>query len=303
MPVMKRLKRNIAEHYQLYLMVLPGFLIILIFNYIPMYGIQLAFRKYVPQLGLTGGEFVGLQYFKKFFNSFQFWSLIKNTLTISLSTIIFSFPVPILLAIMFSKIASHRTKKLMQTVVYLPHFISTVVLVSILTLMLSSTNGVIGRAAASLGYVGNLMGDKRLFVPLYVLTEIWQHAGWNSIIYIAALSSIDASIYEAASIDGANTWQEIFYIDLPSLIPTMMVMLVLSMGSVLGVGFEKVYLMQNSLNLPVSEIISTYVYKIGIQSNQYSYSAAINLFNNVINFALVIGMNYVSIKTTRVSLW
>ena len=303
MSIMKRLKMNIVQHYQLYLMVLPAFIVILIFNYIPMYGIQLAVRKYVPKLGLTGGDFVGLQYFKKFFNSFQFWSLIKNTLAISLSTIIISFPVPILLAIMFSKITRPRAKKLMQTVVYLPHFISTVVLVSILTLMLSSTNGVIGRTAASLGYVGNLMGDKRLFVPLYVLTEIWQHAGWNSIIYIAALSSIDAAIYEAASIDGANTWQEIYYIDLPSLIPTMMVMLVLNMGSVLGVGFEKVYLMQNSLNLSVSEIISTYVYKIGIQSNQYSYSAAINLFNNVINFALVIGMNYVSIKTTKVSLW
>lgn len=303
MTFLKRVKNNILQHYQLYLMVLPGFLLIFIFNYIPMYGIQLAVRKYVPKLGLTGGAFVGMQYFEKFFHSFQFWTLIQNTLSISLSTIIFSFPVPILLAIMFSKIAKPRNKKLMQTIVYLPHFISTVVLVSILTLMLSSTNGVIGRAMASLGYVGNLMGDKNFFVPLYVLSEIWQHAGWNSIIYIAALSSIDASIYEAAHIDGASTWQEIFYIDLPSLVPTMMVMLVLNMGSVLGVGFEKVYLMQNSLNLSVSEIISTYVYKIGIQSNQYSYSAAINLFNNVLNFALVIGMNFLSVKTTKVSLW
>ena len=287
----KRLLNNMRRHYQLYLMVLPGFLIILLFNYLPMYGIQIAFRKYSFSTGFSGGEWMGLTYLNKFFNSYQFGSLIRNTLMISLSTIVFSFPVPILLAIMFSKVRSKRRQKLIQTVVYLPHFISTVVLVSIMTLMLSSTSGILGQLAANLGYNGVIMGDTKLFVPLYVISEIWQHAGWNSIIYIAALSSIDNAIYESC------------HIDLPCLVPTMMVLLILTMGSVLGVGFEKVYLMQNSLNLSVSEIISTYVYKIGLQSNQYSYSAAISLFNNVINFFLVFLMNVVAKKCAGISIW
>lgn len=295
--------RNLQKHYQLYLMVLPGVLIILIFNYIPMYGIQIAFREYSFATGLTGGKWVGFKYLERFFESYQFWSLIKNTLMISLTTIVFSFPVPIILAIVFSKIRSKRRQKVMQTVVYLPHFISVVVLVSIMTLILSPNSGVLGQIAAKLGYNGVIMGDSKLFVPLYVISEIWQHAGWNSIIYIAALSSINNALYESAYLDGANTWQIIRYIDLPSLVPTMMILLILTMGSVLGVGFEKVYLMQNSLNLPVSEIISTYVYKIGLQSNQYSYSAAISLFNNVINFFFVFIMNQIAKKSTGNSIW
>ncbi len=303
MAFLKKTGKNIQKHYQLYLMVLPGLLIILIFNYIPIYGIQIAFREYSFSTGLTGGEWVGLKYLERFFGSYQFWSLIKNTLMISLTTIVFSFPVPIVLAIVFSKIRSKRRQKAMQTIVYLPHFISVVVLVSIMTLILSPNSGVLGQIAAKLGYNGVIMGDSKMFVPLYVISEIWQHAGWNSIIYIAALSSIDNALYESAYLDGANTWQIIRYIDLPSLVPTMMILLILTMGSVLGVGFEKVYLMQNSLNLPVSEIISTYVYKIGLQSNQYSYSAAISLFNNVINFFFVFVMNQIAKKSTGNSIW
>jgi len=303
MTLIRRLSRNIRRHYVLYLMLLPGFLIILIFNYIPMYGIQIAFRDYKFATGFAGGNWVGMKYLNKFFNSFQFTSLIRNTLVVSLTTIVFSFPLPILLAIMFNKIRSKRRQKFMQTVVYLPHFISTVVLVSIMTLMLSPSSGILGQMAARMGYKGVLMGDTNWFVPLYVISEVWQHTGWNSIIYIAALSSIDSSIYESCYIDGANTWQVVRYIDLPSLVPTMVVLLILTMGSVLGVGFEKVYLMQNSMNLNVSEIISTYVYKIGLQSNQYSYSAAISLFNNVINFAFVFGMNMVAKRLSGTSLW
>lgn len=303
MAFIKSLVDNAKKHYQLYLMVLPGLLIILIFNYIPMYGVQIAFREYSFSTGFTGGEWVGLKYLNKFFGSYQFWSLIKNTLLISLTTIVFSFPVPILLAIVFNKIRSKRRQKIMQTIVYLPHFISVVVLVSIMTLILSPNSGILGQLAAKAGYSNVIMGDTKLFVPLYVITEIWQHAGWNSIIYIAALSSIDSTLYESAYLDGANTWQIIRYIDLPSIVPTMMVLLILTMGSVLGVGFEKVYLMQNSLNLSVSEIISTYVYKIGLQSNQYSYSAAISLFNNVINFLFVFMMNVIAKKTTDTSIW
>ncbi len=303
MKTLQRLMHNIRHHYQLYLMVLPGFLVILIFNYIPMYGVQIAFRKYSFSTGFSGGEWVGLQYLRKFFSSYQFWSLIKNTLAVSLTTIVFSFPVPIILAIIFSKIRSKRRQKLMQTLVYLPHFISVVVLVSIMTLILSPSSGILGQVLGRFGYNGVIMGDSKLFVPLYVITDIWQHAGWNSIIYIAALSAIDYALYESAYLDGASTWQIIRYIDLPSLVPTMMVLLTLTMGSVLGVGFEKVYLMQNSLNLNASEIISTYVYKIGLQSNQYSYSAAISLFNNVINFFFVFMMNQASKRMTGTSIW
>ena len=255
MTFIKRLLDNVRKHYQLYLMVLPGVLVIFVFNYIPMYGEQIAFRKYSFSTGFTGGQWVGLKYLNQFLGSYQFWSLIKNTLMVSLTTIVFSFPIPILLAIVFNKIRSKRRQKMMQTVVYLPHFISVVVLVSIMTLILSPNSGILGQLAAKAGYSNVIMGDTRFFVPLYVITEIWQHAGWNSIIYIAALSAIDSALYESAYLDGANTWQIIKYIDLPSLIPTMMVLLILTMGSVLGVGFEKVYLMQNSLNLPVSEII------------------------------------------------
>ena len=303
MTFIKRLLDNVRKHYQLYLMVLPGVLVIFVFNYIPMYGVQIAFRKYSFSTGFTGGQWVGLKYLNQFLGSYQFWSLIKNTLMVSLTTIVFSFPIPILLAIVFNKIRSKRRQKMMQTVVYLPHFISVVVLVSIMTLILSPNSGILGQLAAKAGYSNVIMGDTRFFVPLYVITEIWQHAGWNSIIYIAALSAIDSALYESAYLDGANTWQIIKYIDLPSLIPTMIVLLILTMGSVLGVGFEKVYLMQNSLNLPVSEIISTYVYKIGLQSNQYSYSAAISLFNNVINFFFVFVMNAIAKRTTSTSIW
>ena len=268
----RRLLENIRRHWQLYLMALPGLAIILLFNYVPMYGVQIAFRKYSFSTGFSGGQWVGWKYFEK-------------------------------LALLFNKIRNKRRQKLMQTVVYLPHFISTVVLVSIMTMMMSSNSGIIGQWAIQLGYSGVLMGDPELFVPIYVLSDIWQHAGWNSIIYIAALSSIDSSIYESCYIDGASTWQIVRYIDLPCLVPTMVVLLILTMGSVLGVGFEKVYLMQNSLNLSVSEIISTYVYKIGLQSNQYSYSAAISLFNNIINFFMVFLMNLIARKCAGISIW
>ncbi len=303
MSFVRKLLHNIRHHYILYLMVLPGFLIIVIFNYIPMYGVQMAFRNYSFATGFAGGEWVGMKYLSKFFHSFQFLSLIRNTLVVSLTTIVFSFPLPILIAIMLNKIRRKKRQKLMQTMVYLPHFISTVVLVSVMTLLLSPSSGILGQLTAKLGYSGVLMGDAEWFVPLYVISEIWQHTGWNSIIYIAALSTIDTSIYESCYIDGANTAQVIRYIDLPSLVPTMVVLLILTMGSVLGVGFEKVYLMQNSMNLSVSEVISTYVYKIGLQSNQYSYSAAISLFNNVINFAFVFGMNQIAKRVSGTSIW
>lgn len=302
--MIRRLWQNMRHHYDLYLMMLPAMAVIFIFNYMPMYGIQLAFREFNPLLGLTGGKWVGLKYIEKFVNSYQFWNLVANTLRLSLSTLVFSFPLPIILALLFNHLRTERGKKTMQTIVYMPHFISTVVMVGILQVFFSSKAGLMNNIVHALtGYEGNLLGDTKMFPVVYVVSEIWQHSGWNSIIYLAALSAIDTAIYDAARIDGANGWQVIRHIDLPSLIPTCIILLILNVGSVLSVGFEKAYLMQNSLNLPVSEVISTYVYKIGMVNSQYSYSAAISLFNTVINFFFVFAVNMVAKKVGDISLW
>ena len=302
--MMRKLWRNMCRHYDLYLMMLPAVVVIFVFNYLPMYGIQLAFREFNPLMGLTGGKWVGLKYVEKFIDSYQFWNLIANTLRLSLSTLVFSFPLPILLALVFNHLRTERSKKIMQTVVYMPHFISTVVMVGMLQVFFSSKAGLMNSIVHFVtGYDGNLLGDTKLFPVVYVISEIWQHAGWNSIIYLAALSSIDIAIYDAARIDGASGWQVIRHIDLPSLLPTCIILLILNMGSVLSVGFEKAYLMQNSMNLPVSEVISTYVYKIGMVNSQYSYSAAISLFNTVINFFFVFVVNLIARRVGDISLW
>ena len=292
------------KNYDLFLMILPAILVILIFNYLPMYGIQLAFREFRPEKGLTGGEWVGLKYINKFFTSFQFKNLIVNTLSISLASILIGFPIPIVLAILFHQIKNEKLKKIMQTTVYIPHFISTVVMVGMLNVFLAPNTGIVGHFLRSIGLKPvNFMGMPEYFVLVYVLSDVWQHAGWNSIIYIAALSSIDTQLYDAAMIDGANKWQVIWYIEIPGIIPTIIILLVLSMGRILSVGFEKAFLMQNSLNLKASEVISTYVYKIGITSHQYSYSTAIGLFNTVVNFIFLTSMNYLAKKFTDTSLW
>ncbi|GGN97053.1 ABC transporter permease [Saccharibacillus kuerlensis] len=290
--------------YQLWIMIFPAILVIFIFNYIPMYGIQLAFRDYNFAKGLTGGEWRGLFYFKQFFESYQFADLMKNTIVISLSTVVLSFPAPIILALLINQLRWKRAKKALQTTVYLPHFISIVVMVGLLNVLLSPNSGVIGHLLQSFGLGDvNLLGSTNTFVPVYVLSEIWQHCGWNSIIYLAALSTVDPQLYDASKIDGASRWQTIRNIEIPALIPTIIILFVLSMGSVLSTGFEKIFLMQNSLNLPVSEVIATYVYKIGIVSNQFSYSAAIGLFNTLINFFFLYTMNLVARRTSETSLW
>ena len=304
MSFVRRLLANMRKHYDLYLMLLPGLLIIIVFNYVPMYGVQLAFREFSSKAGLTGGKFVGIKYIDKFVNSYQFSNLLTNTVRISLTTLVLGFPVPILLALLFNHLRSQRFKKAMQTTVYMPHFISTVVMVGILRVFFSDGTGVLsGAIQSAFSFRGNLMGAPEAFTPMYVMSEIWQHAGWNSIIYIAALSAIDVSIYDACKIDGANTWQVVRYIDWPNLLPTCIILLILNMGTILGVGFEKAFLMQNSLNITHSEVIATYVYKIGLLNNQYSYSAAISLFNTVINFMFVLAMNGIAKRVGNISLW
>lgn len=290
--------------YQLWIMLLPAVICVIIFNYIPMYGIQLAFREYNFAAGLTGGEWVGLKYFYQFIESHMFTDLMRNTIVISLTTILVGFPAPIILALVVNQIKFQRAKRVLQTTVYLPHFISIVVLVGLLNVLLSPNTGIVGHFMEVIGFGDvNLLASASTFVPVYVLSDVWQHVGWNSIIYLAALASVDPQLYDSAKMDGANRWQIIRNVELPAIVPTIVILLILNMGTIISTGFEKIYLMQNTLNLPVSEVIETYVYKIGIMSNQFSYAAAIGLFNTLINFSLLLLMNYIAKKTSKISLW
>ncbi|MBT2700507.1 sugar ABC transporter permease [Bacillus sp. ISL-40] len=285
-------------------MILPAIVVIVIFNYIPMYGIQLAFREFDFTKGLTGGEWVGIKYFEQFVTNYMFKDLMTNTVTISLTTIILGFPAPIIMALIINQVFGERWKKTLQTTVYLPHFISMVVMVGLLNVLLSPETGIVGHVMKLLGLGDiNLLASEKTFVPVYVLSDIWQHAGWNSIIYLAALASVDPQLYDSAKIDGASRWQTIRYVDLPAIVPTMIILFILSMGNILNTGFEKIFLMQNPLNLPVSEVIATYVYKIGIISSQFSYSAAIGLFNTLINFIFLLAMNFIAKRFSNISLW
>ncbi|OMC65387.1 sugar ABC transporter permease [Paenibacillus sp. FSL H7-0326] len=298
-PAVQQIKRN----WGLYLLLLPAVILLLLFAYIPMYGIVIAFKEYSPALGIGGSPWAGLKYFEKFFNSYQFDTTIKNTLILSLYSLA-TFPIPIMLALMINQMRENRFKRFFQTVTYMPHFISTVVMVGLLLILLSPSTGLIGHIYRLFGAEApNLMGSPGLFSSVYVWSDVWQHTGWDSIIFIAALSAVSPSLYEAATMDGASRWQKIWYIDLPMLMPTAVTLLILRVGSLLGVGFEKVYLMQNNLNISSSEVISTYVYKIGMLSSQYSFSSAINLANTIINFILLIMVNEISKKYSKNSLW
>ena len=288
----------------LYLLMLPSIIIFALFTYYPMYGIVIAFKNFTPAEGIMGSSWAGLKYFKQYFNSYQFGLTIKNTIIIRLYTIAVTFPLPVIMGLLVNQMKAQKFKKFFQVSTYLPHFISTVVMCGMIMLFLSPSSGIIAKLLSFVGIdMPNLMGSASAFPHIYVWTEAWQHIGWDSILYIAALSSIDPTLYEAATIDGANKWHKIFHIDIPSLLPTIMIMLILRMGSVMSVGFEKVYLLQNSLNNATSEIIATYVYKMGLLKSQYSLSAAIGLFNNVINLILLLVFNFISAKISEDSLF
>lgn len=287
----------------LYLLLLPSFIIFLLFTYYPMYGVIIAFKDFSPAQGILGSPWVGFKNFIQYFNSYQFWPTIRNTIVISLYTIVVTFPLPVFLALMCNQIRARRFKKFFQVSTYLPHFISTVVMCGMIILFLSPSTGIIAKLAGLFGFtLPNLMGSASAFPSIYVWTEAWQHVGWDSILYIATLSAIDPTLYEAATMDGASKWKRMIHIDVPALLPTATIMFILRMGSVMSVGFEKNYLLQNTLNSSTSEIISTYVYKMGLVSNQYSLSSAIGLFNNVINLVLLLLVNYTSKKLSDTSL-
>ena len=303
-PAKQRLQRHCRRYWQLWVMAAPAIVFVVVFAYVPMYGLQLAFREFDFAAGITGGDWVGLKYFHQFFESPQFWTLIRNTVVISMSTLIAGFIAPIALALLVNQVIGRRRKKFLQTATYLPHFISIVVIVGMLQVFLSPSSGLITRLVGLFGVDGaNFLGSAGAFVPVYVISDVWQHAGWNSIIYLAALASVDTQLYEAARIDGAGRFSIIRHIDVPALVPTMIVLLILNMGNVLNTGFEKIFLMQNPLNLGVSEVIATYVYKIGILSSQFSYATAIGLFNTLINFAFLVVANQIAKRVSNTSLW
>ncbi len=289
---------------ELYLFLLPAIALIFVFSYVPMYGITIAFKNYKPSNGFLGSEWVGLQHFVRLFTLPKFKVIVGNTFIISFMSIVLGFPFPVMLSLILNQLRSERYKRLIQTVTYMPHFISTVVIVSMLSVFLSTKYGIYRYFCDLMGAQPvNLMGSTTLFRWLYVFSGIWQHTGWNTIIYLAALSSIDVGLYEAATIDGANRWQRMVHIDIPSIVPTMIILIILDSGSVLSVGFEKIFLMQNPSNESVSEVISTYTYKMGLQSMQYSFSTAVNLMNTLVNFVMLFLVNFIARKTSEYSLW
>jgi len=269
-----------------------------------MYGAQIAFRNYNPALGFTGSPWVGLDHFVRFVRSFQFERLLENTLTINALGLLIAFPIPILLALIVNQLSSPRFKKFTQTVLYAPNFISVVVVVGMIFLLFSPRAGVVNNVITLFG--GEpvfFMGDPEWFRPLYIGSDIWQNAGFSMIVYLAALTAIDPSLHEAARVDGANKWQRIWHIDIPGIMPVITILFILAIGNLFNLGFEKVLLMQTDLNLPTSEVIQTYVYKAGLQQAQFSYSAAIGLFNSAINLVLLTTFNWVAKRAGQSTLW
>ena len=285
-------------------MVLPALLYFLIFHYGPMYGVQIAFKRYVPALGIMGSPWTGFDHFKKFFSSYYFSTLIKNTLGISLYELIVGFPMPIILALVFNELKNGFYKKFAQTATYAPHFISTVVIVGMLVAFLSPSTGIINHLRAAMGMDRKaFLEDPRWFKTIYVLSGVWQNMGWNTIIYMSALAGINPELHEAAAIDGASRLQRLIYINLPSLIPTMIILLILNFGSIMSMGYEKILLLQNPLNISSSNVISTFTYQQGLIDANYSYAAAVGLFNAAINAILLISVNKITKKITKQGLF
>jgi putative aldouronate transport system permease protein len=302
---------ELARQYQLHLFMLVPLAYILIFAYAPMFGIQIAFKDFTPGGGIWGSTWVGLEQFRTFFKSYQFGRVISNTLRISFYSLAVGFPLPIVLALLLNTVRRPMFKKVVQTVTYIPYFLSTVVVVGIIVQVLNPITGVYGNLYRALvggsGYPPSLMQNPKAFIHLYIWSGVWQYLGWNSIIYIAALSGVDPQLHESAQLDGASRTKRILVIDLPAILPTISVLLILNSGHIMSVGFEKVYLMQNSLNLTQSEVISTYVYKVGLTGGlgNFSYATAIGLFNSVINCLLLVLVNGLSRRFSEqaASLW
>lgn len=299
----KSWKTDLRRNGEIYLVALPVILFFILFHYKSMYGVIIAFKNFSPTKGIMGSDWVGFKYFIQFFKDDYFLRLMKNTLTISLATLLFSFPVPIIFALLLNELKSKAFSRGVQLVAYLPHFISLIVICGLIS-KFTSADGIVTNILAFFGMDKvSYLNYPQYFVPIYVISDIWQEAGWNSIIYLAALTGVDPQLYEAASIDGAGKFKQTIHVTLPGITPTIVVMLILRIGSLLNVGYEKIILLYNPITYETADVISTYVYRYGILDGSWSYSTAIGLFNSVINFILLIAANKISRKYSESSLW
>lgn len=297
-------KKSVARNWRLYVMCAPAVIFFILFAYKPMYGILIAFKNFSMRKGIMGSPWVGFENFARLFTSYWFPVILKNTLTLSILSLLLGFPIPIILALLLNEVKSNRFRKTFQTISYAPHFISIVVLCGMVTLFVSPTSGIVNKFITMLG--GEpvaFLQEPGLFKWVYVLSGVWQEMGWGSIIYFATLSGVDKSLIEAAEMDGASRLQKIWYINVPVLVPTIIVLLILNCGSLLGVGYEKVYLLQNATNVSASEVISTYVYKVGLEQSDFSFGTAAGLFNSVVNSIILIAANAISNRATQTSLF
>ena len=296
MAVKGSLKKRVLDNWQLYAMLLIPVVLTIVYKYIPMYGIQIAFRDYKASRGFAGSEWVGLEWFQRFFSAPTFGRMIKNTVLLSLYSLLWSFQIPIILALMLNQMRFQRFKRTTQTVLYAPHFISTMVICGMIRIFLSPSGGLINLIA---GTSVDFLTESAAFRTIYIASGIWQDAGWGIIVYMATLSNVDTSLYEAAKVDGASLFQRILHIDIPELTPIMVLNLIMSAGGLMNVGFEKVWLLQTELNKATSDVIAVYVYQQGIENAKYSYSTAVGLFNTAINIILLIVVNKIAGKISE----
>jgi putative aldouronate transport system permease protein len=299
-----RFRRSVLPNLDLYLLFMVPLAYFLIFKYYPMYGVQIAFKDFSISDGILGSEWIGFDHFVTFFNSYNFVRLLRNTIGLSLYQLIAGFPTPIILALAVNEVRKRGFRRFVQTVTYAPHFISMVVMVGMIVLFLSPRTGIVNHFIGVFGIEPvNFMARPEWFKTVYVVSDIWQNTGWRSIIFLAVLSSVDVELYDAARIDGASRLQKIWNIDIPALLPTATILLILDFGRIMNVGFQRVLLMQNPLNMPASDVIQTYIYRIGLIGAQYDYSAAIGLFNNVVNVIVLVAVNRLARRVSETSLW
>lgn len=298
-----KVKKNFARNWQLYVFLLPTLTYFILLHYVPMYGVQIAFKNFFANLGIWGSPWVGFEHFERFFDSYYFWRLLKNTLILSAYQLIL-FPLPIILALSLHEVKNGAFKKWAQTLTYAPHFISVVVVVGMIVIFLDPTTGLVNRLIIAFGGEPiNFLTSPSWFRHVFTWSGVWQTLGWGSIIYLAALSGVNPELHEAAKVDGASRMQRIIHINIPSILPTIIVLFILNIGSFMTVGFEKVLLMQNNLNAKTSDVIQTFVYQTGLLEGQYSFAAAIGLFDSAINIALLVVFNSVARKVSDNSLW
>jgi putative aldouronate transport system permease protein len=300
----QRIQRDLRRNRYLFLMCLPAVVFFIIFHYLPMWGLQIAFKDFSPARGILGSEWAGLKHFLRFFRSFHFWMVLRNTLVLSFYGLAVGNPIPFVFALFLNRLRFQRYRRVIQTVTYAPHFISMVVLVGMITLMLSPRNGAINMIIRALG--GEpvfFLGSNSWFSTVFVFSGVWQQFGWGMIIYLAALTAVDPQLYDAAVVDGAGRFQQIRHIDVPAVIPIFIILVIMRMGRIMNINFQKALLMQNPMNLQASEVIATYVYKTGLLEAQFSYGAAVGLFNTAVNFVLLIAVNRLSRALTETSLW